>query len=329
MADNVAITAGSGTTIATEDVAGVHYQKVKPVWGGDGEAKLVNTADPMPVQIVDAGGDAANVTDGKLDVVIPDPIDIANLPAIPAGTNNIGDVDVLSIVPGTGATNLGKAEDAQHTTGDVGVMALGVRSNANGTLAGADGDYAPLSVDRRGGLRVTFDPGLRYVINIPSQVHVAAANTVHWDLFNADATLIVRVLSIRQLPKITTAVTGVAFDWLLERTTAVGTGGSTITPWLPDTTQTALDADITCRSKPTGGATQSTDLRNYTIHSEETNAGTIILASLGGLELVPPCLTPPFSDHGIILRQDQGLRCVQVTNSNAGNSGWIIGFAVE
>lgn len=29
MADNVAITEGSGTTIATDDVAGVHYQKIK------------------------------------------------------------------------------------------------------------------------------------------------------------------------------------------------------------------------------------------------------------------------------------------------------------
>src|SRR5678815_7371 len=63
-----------------------------------------------------------------------------------------------------------------------------------------------------------------YVAMIPSQVHVAVANTVHWDLFNADATLVCRVLSIRQIPNITTAVTGIVFDWLLERTTAVGTG---------------------------------------------------------------------------------------------------------
>lgn len=323
MADNVAITAGSGTTIATEDVAGVHYQKVKPVWGTDGVATMVSANDPMPVILTDDGADAIEITGGQLHVLHQDPITLA------ASTANIGDVDVLSIVPGTGATNLGKAEDAAHTTGDVGVMALGVRSNANGSLVGADGEYTPLSVDRRGGLRVTFDPGLRYIVDIPQQVHVASANTVHWDLFNADATAVVRVLSIRQIPGIITAVTGVAFSWLLERTTAVGTGGSALTPWLPDTTQTALDADITVRSKPTGGATQSTDLRNYIIHSEETNAGSIVIASMGGVELLPACLTPPFSDHGIILRQNQGLRCVQVTNSNAGNTGWIIGFAVE
>lgn len=33
MADNVAITAGSGTTIATDDIGGVHYQRVKLVNG--------------------------------------------------------------------------------------------------------------------------------------------------------------------------------------------------------------------------------------------------------------------------------------------------------
>lgn len=170
-----------------------------------------------------------------------------------------------------------------------------------------------------------------YVAMIPSQVHVAVANTVHWDLFNADATLVCRVLSIRQIPNITTAVTGIVFDWLLERTTAVGTGGSTITPWLPDTSNTALDADITCRSKPTGGATQSTDLFNYSLSSEETNAATIQIASQGGLELVPAPLLGawPSSGTGIVLRQNQGLRCVQVTSSAAGNTGWLIAFTVE
>jgi hypothetical protein len=165
-----------------------------------------------------------------------------------------------------------------------------------------------------------------YFYNIPSQVHVASANTVHWDLFNADASLVVRVLSVLHIPDMVTAVaTGVAFAWKLARTTAVGTGGSAQTAWLPDTTQTALDADITCRSKPSGGATESTILRNYSLHGEETNTGTIVAASLGGLELAPKIL----GENGIVLRQNQGLRCVQITNSALGNSGWLIGFTVE
>lgn len=38
MADNVEITAGTGTTVATDDVGGVHYQRVKIDLGGDGVA---------------------------------------------------------------------------------------------------------------------------------------------------------------------------------------------------------------------------------------------------------------------------------------------------
>ena len=36
MADNVAVTAGSGTTIATDDISGVQYQRNKLSSGGDG-----------------------------------------------------------------------------------------------------------------------------------------------------------------------------------------------------------------------------------------------------------------------------------------------------
>lgn len=167
-----------------------------------------------------------------------------------------------------------------------------------------------------------------YMYTIPEQVHVAAASTIHWDLFNADAALLVRVLSIRQRPSIVTAVTGVAFNWTFQRTTAAGTGGSAQTAWLADTTQTALDAGITCRSKPTGGATPGTSLRTYAVHSEETNVGVVAIAARGGLELVPFANTI-YSEHGILLRQNQGLSVTQTTNSAAGNTGWDILFTVE
>lgn len=73
--------------------------------------------------------------------------------ALPAGTNNIGDVDVLSIVPGVAATNLGKAEDAAHASGDTGVMMLIVRQDTMAAF-GADNDYAPPSANASGQLRV-------------------------------------------------------------------------------------------------------------------------------------------------------------------------------
>lgn len=72
---------------------------------------------------------------------------------------------VTGLVPGTTASSLGKAEDAAHTSGDVGVMALSVRQNAAAALGGTDADYQPLITDASGMLWVnagavgTITPG--------------------------------------------------------------------------------------------------------------------------------------------------------------------------
>jgi hypothetical protein len=58
-----------------------------------------------------------------------------------------------TVTPGTGAANLGKAEDAVAGDGDTGVMALGVRRDADGPTA-ADGDYTELQTDANGRLKV-------------------------------------------------------------------------------------------------------------------------------------------------------------------------------
>jgi len=98
-----------------------------------------------------------------------------------------------------------------------------------------------------------------YVYQIASAVHVNVASTKFVDMFNADATLVVRILSIRHKPNVTTAVTGVVFDWLLERTTSVGTGGTAQTAWLPDLNQTALDAAAASTSKARVAADHARD----------------------------------------------------------------------
>lgn len=64
-------------------------------------------------------------------------------------------VDVTDQIPGVGATNLGKAEDAAHADGDTGVAVWAVRNDTLAALAGTDGDYAPFQVDADGALYVT------------------------------------------------------------------------------------------------------------------------------------------------------------------------------
>lgn len=81
-----------------------------------------------------AGAAAVNIQDGGNSITVDGTVAVSTL-----GT----------ITPGTAATNLGKAEDAAHTSGDVGVMALGV-ANVAQTAFAADGDYIPQSTDLAG-----------------------------------------------------------------------------------------------------------------------------------------------------------------------------------
>jgi len=63
-------------------------------------------------------------------------------------------VIVDDATPGTGATDLGKAEDAAHTTADTGVMVLCRRIDTAASSAGTSGDYATFDCDSLGQLRV-------------------------------------------------------------------------------------------------------------------------------------------------------------------------------
>ena len=102
---------------------------------------------PHPkVKIADNDGNTVDVTSNRLDVNA----------YLSAGSVNVGDIDVLSVVPGTGTTNLGKAEDASHISGSTGVMSLGVRTDIIGSsLVDSVGDYAPFQVSASGALYVT------------------------------------------------------------------------------------------------------------------------------------------------------------------------------
>lgn len=53
MADNIAVTPGSGASVAADDVGGVLYQRVKPAFGADGSATDVSPTNPLPVTMTD------------------------------------------------------------------------------------------------------------------------------------------------------------------------------------------------------------------------------------------------------------------------------------
>ena len=49
MADNIQVTQGTGTTMATDDISGVQYPRVKISWGVDGSAVDASASNPLPV----------------------------------------------------------------------------------------------------------------------------------------------------------------------------------------------------------------------------------------------------------------------------------------
>jgi len=75
----------------------------------------------IATQLID---DAISGTEMQVDVVA----------ALPTGANTIGEVTIGTAT--TAGTDLAKAEDAAHTTADVGVMVLGVRQSAQADFGG-------------------------------------------------------------------------------------------------------------------------------------------------------------------------------------------------
>ncbi len=155
MADNVIVAVVGGTdTLQAKD--NTTFKTVKhAIVREDG-------TNPLKVVVEDAAHSSGDT--GILAMVVR--ADAAACTATSDGDNCALVVDangklwanaqISAVIPGTGATNLGKAEDAAHTTGDVGVMMLGVR-NATATDLSAgntDGDYEPLQVDANGCLHV-------------------------------------------------------------------------------------------------------------------------------------------------------------------------------
>jgi hypothetical protein len=125
MADNVKITEpGTGTSIASDDVGGVHYQICKLAYGALDTAILVTSSFGLPVS--DAGGSLTidapvagpvfvRLSDGSAAIATL-PVSLASLPALAAGTNSIGTVALNSNV-GRAAVNLYATGAAAGATG--------------------------------------------------------------------------------------------------------------------------------------------------------------------------------------------------------------------
>jgi hypothetical protein len=101
--------------------------------------------------------------------------------------NNVATIGT-SITPGVGATNLGKAEDAAHASGDTGVMVLGVRNDntATATPTNANGDYGFVSLDATG--RVYTTPPSFSITLTSAGLTIATTNYASGDQMGTEMT---------------------------------------------------------------------------------------------------------------------------------------------
>lgn len=135
-----------------------------------------------------------------------------------------------------------------------------------------------------------------------------AANRILGDVFNT-GTVPIRIRGLWIVPTMT-AVTGAPIDWIIGRTTAVGTGGTAVTPTPMNTTDPTWPAAATARANPTAGATAGTEFfRTYALN-EETNASFGLLPYTNQL--------PQLGDRTmeIVLNQNQGFAVRQSATAN-------------
>lgn len=159
MADGVNITAGSGVVIASDDIGGVQYQRVKISQGADGAAIDVSSAAPLQVTLANTG---ANATPLVVDLGANNDV------SVNAGTNYIGKVrltdgttdgevvplagynaQAVAVVDGSGSqiTSFG---GVQYTEGDTDASFTGTMM-----LAEASGNTAAaLQIDASGHLQI-------------------------------------------------------------------------------------------------------------------------------------------------------------------------------
>ena len=147
MADNtqLPVPTTSGDVIATDDIGGVKFQRVKMVLGADGvNDGDVSSANPLPVNT----GLTQALTDAQLRASAV-PVSASSLP-LPTGAATQA---TLSAIDG-----YFKAEDSAAASGDKGLIMLAQRFASDAPTTDADGDYTVLKLDEEGRLKVASKP---------------------------------------------------------------------------------------------------------------------------------------------------------------------------
>ena len=106
MADNILVTAGVGTTIAADDIAGVLHQRVKISQGADGVGVDVSSAAPLQVTLANHGANAVAVKTDSSATTQPISGTVTTTPPANASTN-VAQINGVTPLMGNGISGTG------------------------------------------------------------------------------------------------------------------------------------------------------------------------------------------------------------------------------
>lgn len=168
--DNTAFAVNATLSAETTKVIGTVNQGTNPWVTSNTTTSVVGNGAAATAQRVTLANDSTGIiaTVGAVTAITN---------ALPTGTNSLGKISDIttSVVPGTAATNLGKAEDAAHASGDTGVYVMGTRQDTPTATAGTSGDYQGAAYSPQGAEWTSLTPSLGGGWTVSSQT--ALTNT--------------------------------------------------------------------------------------------------------------------------------------------------------
>lgn len=284
MADNITVNPGSGgATIATDDIAGKHYQRVKLTFGVDGAAADVSATDPLPVtgqfypatQPVSIAG-TVPVAVANASLAVTGPLTDAQLRAS-AVTLQYGSTPTVTVGNASLAVT-GPVTDAQLRASPVAISAAALPLPAG---AATEASVAAIAA----AVQAEDSPHVSGHMGIPALAIRAVADTVTTDT-DGDYTLI----KVDEEGRVKVAVKPASYALTIGSITAVAgavaVNVSRISNVMAHVRPNPSMAGHNCTFEGSLNSTNGTDGNWFTIQAVRSNANTIETAT-GALSAAP------------------------------------------
>ncbi|MCS4537577.1 MAG: hypothetical protein HYY67_01785 [Thaumarchaeota archaeon] len=198
------------------------------------------------------------------------------------------------------------------------------------TLAAIKAQTDKLAFDASNNLKTVSAGGsteLATYVVMNTAAQASAANKHFISLFNATGSgKIMKIHEIWARYTQAAAVTGVGFNMNVKRTTAQGSGGTTLTPRLYDENDPAIPAQVTALQVPTTAPTEQDIIRDFFTATEGLMETT---GHAGAFTTMFPIFQKRDGLRPLVCREGKGITVKQITSSTVGTWSIEILFTLE